>query len=47
VAPPLQQPFGQDSASHEQCPVVVSQTLFAQAPHTAPAAPHSPADCDE
>ncbi len=44
--PPLQQPFGQVLASHEQVPLAVSQTLFAQAVQAAPPVPHWEPDCD-
>jgi hypothetical protein len=45
--PPLQQPLGQVSESHEQVPLVVSHTLFEHAAHAAPPVPHSPGDCEE
>jgi hypothetical protein len=46
VEPPLQQPLGQVVASHEQVPVPVSHTPFAQTLHAAPPAPHCEADSD-
>src|SRR6202041_1730833 len=45
--PPLQQPFGQVTASQEQTPVVVSHRPFAQDPHAAPPFPHCEDDSDE
>lgn len=44
AVPPLQQPPGHVTPSHEQVPVPVSQRPFAQTAHAAPAAPHSLAD---
>jgi hypothetical protein len=40
VTPPLQQPFGQVFESHEQVPLVLSQTLFEHVLHAAPPVPH-------
>ncbi len=39
VRPPTQQPFGQVLTSHEQVPLVVSQTPFEHGPHAAPPVP--------
>jgi hypothetical protein len=38
--PPTQQPAGQVLPSHEQVPLVVSQSPFEHVPHVAPAVPH-------
>ena len=46
VAPPLQQPFGHVDELHEHVPLAVSQRLFAQAAHPAPAVPHCEPDCE-
>jgi hypothetical protein len=40
VAPPLQQPFGQVLASHEQVPLVVSHRPLAHAAQATPPVPH-------
>ncbi len=45
VLPPLQQPFGQVSASHVHVPAVVSQRLFPQPAHSTPPVPHWPGVC--
>jgi hypothetical protein len=42
----VQQPPGQVFASHVQAPLVVSHRPLVQAPHLAPAAPHSEPDCE-
>ena len=46
VVPPSQHPSGQVLTSHEQAPVVVSQTSFVQGAHTAPPFPHWPGVSD-
>jgi hypothetical protein len=47
LAPPLQQPAGQVTASHEQVPLVVSHSPFAQLLHAAPPVPQRDDNCEE
>jgi hypothetical protein len=46
LIPPLQQPSGQELASHEQVPLLLSQRPFGQGPHAAPPVPHVVPDWD-
>jgi hypothetical protein len=46
VAPPLQQPLGQLTASHSQRPLLVSHRPFEQELHVLPPTPHCVPDCD-